>query len=138
MISQLEFEEILAQLSRPDGPEGVRLPRAKPGLNTQTFAIGLARALRVENLAHAAFNVLTVIAREQAGRGQTTIPRVAAALGISFNAVQMHLHKSPHFFEITKSAKQLPGVNLLKLTPEAIALLVKIQKKANHYAKQIA
>ena len=138
MIDQLEFEAILGELTGGGERVAVKLPRPKPGMNTQTYAIGLARALRVENLAHAVFNVLTVVAREQATHGHTTIPRVAMVLGISFNAVQMHLHRSPHFFTIEKSSRRRPGINVLTLTSEAIALLVKIQKSANLYAKQIA
>ncbi len=136
-IGQLEFEQILQELGA-HAPGTSKLPKPKIGLNTQTYAIGLAKALRRENLPHPTFNILTVIAREQGRFKDTTIPRVAMVLGISFNAVQQHLHKSGHLFEVTKSERRKPGINVLRLSPEAIALLVKIQKLAHQYANQIA
>jgi len=138
MIDQLEFEAILGELTGGGERVAVKLPRPKVGMNTQTYAIGLARALRRENLAHAVFNVLSVVAREQALHGFATVPKVVETLGITFNAVQVHMHRNAHLFHIQKREHRRPVFHMLTLSDEAIALLVKIQKSAKLYAKQIA
>lgn len=135
MIGQLEFETMLQELGA-HGPELGKLKKPKPGMNTQTFTIGLARALRKEYVAHSLFNLLTVVGCHQVKDGHTTIPRVALALGVTFNAIQQHLIKSGHFFEVNRKRWGKAGMNLLTLSPEGIALLVKIQKTADTYAKQ--
>lgn len=106
-------------------------------MTTEIFTLALARAQRAENLSPALYNVLASTAAHMKRRGQATIPTLAINLGISFNAVQMHLHKSPHLFEITKNGKRLPGINLITLSAEAIALLVKIETKTRQYAVEI-
>ena len=137
MITQLEFDQLMAAVARSETPP--RLPKVKTGLNTQTYALGLAKALRVENLAHGTFNVLTAIAREQARHGHATTTRIALALGVSFNAIHLHLHKSPHYFRKVIDPERKCGVlNRLQLSEEAITLLVTIQRKAARYAEQYA
>ena len=106
-------------------------------MTTEIFTLALARAQRTENLSPQVYNVLSSIATHMKRQGSVTIPKLAINLGISFNAVQMHLHRSPHLFKIEKSNKRRPGINMISITDEAIALMVRINEKTKRYADQI-
>lgn len=134
MIAQLEFQEILDCIA-PAPP--TKAKPLKQDINLSAYTLGLAAALKSVALSHALFNLLTSIARAQALRGYATTAQAAIDLGITFNAVHLQLHKSPNMFSVSKTeptSQGRPAMNALRLTPEAIALLVTINKKAKRYA----
>jgi hypothetical protein len=138
MLTQLEFENLLASICCPErAAVAVRLPRPdKEGMSIAAYTIGLAAALKSEALTHALFNLLTAVARSQAARGYATIPQVAIALGVSFNSVHIHLHKSPDLFEVRRGEVKDGGtLNRITLAAAAIGLLVRVNKRAKKYAK---
>jgi hypothetical protein len=100
-------------------------------MNATDYTIGLAAALKAENLTHAQHNLMVAVARAQESRGFATTPQVSLELGVSFNAVRQHLLKTPDLFEVRKSA-----INQLTLTGEAVQLLHRVSEKAKRYANR--
>ena len=135
MLTQLEFEALLSSICCPERVTRVAR-RDREGISIASYTVGLAAALKSEALTHALFNLLTAVARSQAARGDATIPQVAIALGVSFNSVHIHLHKSPDLFEVRRGEIKDGGtLNRITLSAEAIPLLVTVNKRAKKYAK---
>lgn len=128
MNTQPEFAELLEDL-----PESSpKLPATKRGLNAANYTIGLAAALKTENLTHALFNLLTSIARAMASGTKATPARCSLELAVSHQSVYLHVCKNPDLFEVHPGH----GRTHYTLTPEAVRLLVSVNRKAKRYARQ--
>jgi len=135
MIAQLEFQEIIDRL--PPAPPA-RLHLRRKGLNLANYAIGLSAAINSYQVSHPLFALLTAVARDQVRHGHAIKPSLAAALGVTFNAVSQHLLKFPDLFHQESPAHDhSPGRTLARvtLTAEAATLLRDINRRAKRYAE---
>ena len=135
-LTQQEFATIISELPPPAC--GKRPVRTKTGKGIFDFNLAIAKALRSVELSHALFNVLASIARQQANRGFGTMATAAIDSGVSLNAVQQHLIKSPHLFSThRRDVREGSAGHFLeiRLSQESIDLLHTVNCRAIRYAK---
>ena len=131
MLTQMEIEAVLMAL--PPECRVAQRRAVRKDQNLVDHQIALARALKKENLSPALFHVMLSVARQEVARKYATTVQVCIDLGVSVNAIHIHLHKSPWLFE-NKSEVRKGIIRRIGLSAEAVELLVKVQKSAKRYA----